>query len=501
MAHMGANAIHRRPTLCSRVLACAIAMAACSFASGLTATDGMRPPTDKPNILFILVDDLGKEWLSAYGSEEIRTPHVDRLAAGGLLFHNAYSMPQCTPSRVTLLTGQYPWRNGWCNHWDVPRWGAGCHFDWRHNITFARPLKQAGYATAAAGKWQINDFRVTPDAMRKHGFDEWCMWTGYESQNPPSAERYWDPYLNTPEGSKTYSGKFGCDVFVDFLVDFMTRHRNEPMLLYFPMALTHGPLVATPDDPDASGPLARHQAMVRYADAALGRLVTALDQLGIRNNTIVIWTTDNGSDRMSARVNGRTVKGGKAQLTESGVCAPFIVNCPGLVQAGETDALTDFTDLLPTFCDLAGASPPEGVVLDGRSFAGVILGQHPEGPREWIMALGRGPAALDTEGVHPAQRLTDRVVRDKRYKLFVLDGQPARFVDLQADPDEQTNLLDSTESRLVTARQKLEAVIANCPEEDARPRYTPTPPRPWDRQPVQGVPTGQAPVPAKGHAG
>ncbi|MEE8451644.1 MAG: sulfatase-like hydrolase/transferase [Thermoguttaceae bacterium] len=445
-----------------------------------------REPSDRPNILFIMVDDLGKEWVSCYGAEEIETPNVDALAAGGMKFNNAYSMPQCTPTRATLLTGQYPWRTGWCNHWDVPRWGAGCHFDWKHNVSFARPMKEAGYATAAAGKWQINDFRVSPDAMRQHGFDEWCMWTGFESDNPPSAQRYWNPYIHTNQGSKTHEDRFGCDIFVEFLIDFMTRHKDRPMMLYFPMALTHGPLVGTPAEPDVTEKMAKHKAMVRYTDAALGRLVAALDELRIRNNTIIIWSTDNGtSGGVSGRMNGRLVRGGKAKLTENGVCEPYVVNCPGLVPAGvETDALTDFSDLLPTFCELGGARLPKGVTLDGKSIAQVMLGKDKAGPRQWIMALGHGAAALDEQGVRPKQVFTDRVVRDKRYKLFVLQGEVAKLVDLKADPEELTNLLDSTDPDVIAARKRLEAVIEACPKQDARPRYDPTPAQPWDRKPA-----------------
>ena len=237
-----------------------------------------RSGADKPNIIFIMVDDLGKEWVSCYGAEDIETPHIDALAAGGMRFENAYSMPQCTPSRVTLLTGQYPWRTGWVNHWDVPRWGVG-YFDWRHHTTVAQLLKRAGYATAAAGKWQINDFRVTPDALKKHGFDEWCMWTGGEGGNPPSDERYWDPYIHTGHQSKTHKGKFGPDIYTQFLIDFAGRHKDEPMFLYFPMCLTHGPLVATPDEPDVTEKTAKHKAMVRYMDKLVGQLVAALERL------------------------------------------------------------------------------------------------------------------------------------------------------------------------------------------------------------------------------
>lgn len=92
---------------------------------------------DRPNIIFVMIDDLGPEWVNCYGAEDIETPHIDSLAASGMKFLNAYSMPQCTPTRATLLTGQYPFRHGWVNHWDVPRWGAGCHFDAKYNVTFA----------------------------------------------------------------------------------------------------------------------------------------------------------------------------------------------------------------------------------------------------------------------------------------------------------------------------------------------------------------------------
>ncbi|MHC4094914.1 MAG: sulfatase-like hydrolase/transferase [Planctomycetota bacterium] len=415
-----------------------------------------KPEAKRPNILFIMVDDLGPEWLSCYGGEEMKTPNIDKLAEGGMQFSNAYSMAQCTPTRTTLLTGQYPFRHGWVNHWDVPRWGAGCHFDPRHNFTFARVLKTAGYATAAAGKWQINDFRVQPDAMQQHGFDEHCMWTGYESENPPSANRYWDPYINTNKGSRTYKGKFGTDVFTDFLIDFMKRHKDSPMMLYFP-----------------------------YTDHAVGRLVKALDGLNIRNNTIIFFTTDNGSSRgISARMNGRLVKGGKATIGEPGVRAPFIANCPGLVPAGvRTDALTDFTDMFPTFAELAAAKIPTDVVLDGRSIARLILGKADDSPRDWIMAMGFGAAKLADGRVIGAKEYANRVVRNKRHKLWLLDGKPAKFFDILADPAETNNLLKSNDPDVIAARKKLQAVARSFPEKDGVPKYDHTPPQPWDKKP------------------
>jgi arylsulfatase A-like enzyme len=459
-------------------------LSALIWASVSSPLMGAVQSTARPNILFIMVDDLGKEWISCYGAQDIKTPNIDALAAGGLTFHNAYSMPQCTPSRATLLTGTYPWRNGYVNHWDVPRWGVG-YFDWkqRENTTFARLMKDLGYVTCAAGKWQINDFRIEPQAMKKHGFDDWTMWTGYESGNQASANRYQDACINTPAGSKTYTGRFGPDVYTDGLIRFMTQHKDEPMCLYFPMALTHAPLVVTPDEPDVRTALDKHKAMVRYTDKIVGQLTKALDDLGLRNRTIVIFTTDNGSGgSITGTRNGRRIKGGKGKESENGVCEPFIVNCPGLVPAGvETDALTDFTDLLPTFVDLGGGRVPDDLIIDGVSIAPVILGRAKDSSRDWIMALGHGPARLDEKGVRGQDDFTTRVIRDKQFKVWVSSEKEIfRLHDLKKDPWEETNLLNSDLAEHQAAIRKFQAVLDTLPDRDARPLYEPRAPNPWD---------------------
>ena len=449
------------------------------------------PAETPPNILFIMVDDLGPEWISSYGAELVKTPRIDKLASGGMSFQNAYSMPQCTPTRATLLTGQYPFRHGWCNHWDVPRWGAGCNFDWKHNTSFATLLKPAGYVSCVVGKWQINDFRVQPQALKQHGFDHWCMWTGYESQNPPSGKRYWDPYIYTDKTpSKTYQGQFGPDIYTDYLVNFMKEHRDQPMLMYFPMALTHGPLVHTPDHPDATTKEEKHLAMVLYTDKLVGRLVDTLDELQLRENTYIFFTTDNGtSGGVRGRMDGREVRGGKAKLTENGPRQPFIVNCPGRVPAGTTtDTLTDFTDMLPTFAELAGVQLQEDMQLDGYSIARVIQGKSKDTARKWMLAMGFGSASLDQDGVRPRQVFTDRVIRDKQHKVFVINGEITRLHDLKQDPTEETNLLASKNPKHQSALRRFQAILESFPEKDARPRYDPTPPQPWDRKPFDAVP-------------
>jgi len=439
---------------------------------------------DKPNVVFILVDDLGKEWVSAYGADNVVTPNIDALAATGMKFSNAYVMPQCTPTRLSFMTGQYPYRHGWVNHWDVPRWGGGCSYDWKRNPSLARVMKDAGYATAVAGKWQVNDFRVQPEAMVDIGFDEYCMWTGGEGNNPPSDERYWDPYIHTKEGSRTYEDAYGPDVFTEFLLDFIEDNKDGPFFAYFPMVLTHVPLVTTPDQQNASSDMDKHLAMVDYTDKILGRFVDKLDELKIRDNTIIVWVTDNGTDTtITGSLNGREVVGQKASTAEAGLCVPFIVNCPGLVPQGvETDGLTDVTDLLPTFAELGGGTLQEGYVYDGKSIASHILGKNDDTQRSWILGMGgQNNAKLTDAGVENQFVFRDRVLREKRFKLYVNPQRQAeRLVDVLADPEETTNLINSSDPEAQAALARLTPLIATFPERDNDPIYTPLPERAWD---------------------
>ncbi|MCD6354579.1 MAG: sulfatase-like hydrolase/transferase [Prolixibacteraceae bacterium] len=428
----------------------------------------------KPNILFIMLDDLGKEWVETYGADDVKTPTIDKLADTGLKLENVYSMPQCTPSRVTLLTGQYPWRHGWINHYDVPRWGHGGRFDPEMNPAFAKYVRDAGYKTCIAGKWQINDFRIEPDILNKVGFDEYCMWTGAEGGNvEKSQKRYWDPYIHTKEGSKTYKGQFGDDIFSDFIIDFMKRNKNKPMMIYYPMCLTHGPLTTTPAEPNAPRE-EQHKAMVRYTDIILKKILTALDALKIRDNTIIFWTTDNGtSGNIIGHLNGNPVRGGKTYLSENGVNAPFIVNCPGLVPQGKiSDALVDFTDMLPTFCDLAGAKLPADFVIDGHSFAPLILGKTNDSKRNWIMGLGSNAAKIENGRIKNAFVYRDRAIRNKRFKAYVnTSGEIYEIIDLENDFYEQNNLIDSDDVQILKAKNEFQKVINKIPKKDNNPIY------------------------------
>ena len=448
----------------------------CLSSTSLLASD----PDDRPNIIFVLLDDLGKEWVSTYGADNIETPNVDRLAATGMKFNNAYSMPQCTPTRACFMTGQYPYRNGWVNHWDSPRWGAG-HFDWDRNPSLARTMKKAGYVTGVAGKWQLNDFRRQPDAMIHHGFDDYCMWTGAEGgkdkkHTKKSGQRYWDPYIHTKEGSRVYEGEFGPEIYNQFILDFISKNKGRPFFVYYPMALPHGPLVHTPLEPDAKTDLEMHKAMVRYADHLLGKLVAHLEQEQVRDNTIIIWTTDNGTaGKLYNTLQGRTVQGGKTKTTENGVNAPFIVNCPGLVPKGAvSDALVDFSDMHITFAEFAGTTPEAGYDYDGVSQKDVFLGKEVASDRQWILAMGSKPARMTDQGVQNMYYFRDRVVREERFKLFIgSDREPEKLVDLSNDLEERVNLLSDPE--YVAAAKRLSTLVGMFPEQDNDPHYTPLP--------------------------
>ncbi len=440
----------------------------------------------KPNIILILVDDLGKEWVSCYGADSILTPNVDKLAKTGVLFTNFYVMPQCTPTRLTLLTGQYPYQHGWVNHWDVPRWGGGAHYDESLNPSLGIEMKKAGYKTCIAGKWQIDDFRVEPDALIKSGFDEFCMWTGGEGGNPPSNERYQNPYIFTKEGSNTYSGAFGPDIFKDFIVDFIGENKAKPFFIYYPMVLTHTPLVNTPDEVAETKP-GKHKAMVRYTDKITGEIVAAIEEAGVRDNTVILWTTDNGTARgITGSLKGTPVMGGKAQTTENGINVPLIVSWPDQLNPGMSNALVDIADMYPTFLDLAGANIDSlGQVnkIQGKSFKKVLTENSEKSEREWILSMGgQNNARLTENGVENKWIFRDRVIRNERYKLCIgTSGLPEKFYDLANDPFEQINLMDSLNNLQRRSNfEKLKAIVDSHPRKDNDPIYRKNPPQQWD---------------------
>ncbi|MHC4508094.1 MAG: sulfatase-like hydrolase/transferase [Planctomycetota bacterium] len=411
----------------------------------------------RPNILFILLDNVGKDWFRCYGSQEDQTPNIDRLCHQGIKFRNFYVTPVCSTSRTMLLTGRYPFRTGWHTHHDTAIYGGG-YLDWNREITFARMLRDAGYATCISGKWQINDLfdLAQKDALVRHGFQEYCIWPEARPGHPAHKKRYWDAWISRDGERIDIAGRFGPDVFADYVIDFMKRHRAEPFLVYYSAILTHIPVTTTPLDPnEKASAREKFTAMVRYADHLIARLVEALDRLQLRENTYIFIATDNGTDNgtdqgmeqsLGGRVRGRISGEGIYSLNEQGINVPLIVNCPGRVPAGRvSDALTNATDILPTLLDLAAVRSPAGVMVDGQSFASVLRdGKDKSWIRPWTFT----------------QYHTTRVIRDQRYKLF----STGQFFDLAEDPLELRDLSGGiVRPEAEQARQNMQSILDEMP--------------------------------------
>ena len=194
-----------------------------------------------PNIVLILADDLGASSLPAYGATTSSTPHLDALARSGIRFESACATPLCSPSRAQLLTGRYGFRTGWTNL--IGR-GTPRFFEPKER-TFGHLLETAGYATALAGKWQLaTSFRERPDHVKECGFREYCVWA--DDLDERRSSRYWDPEVWRDGKLEKLPGRYGEDVFADYLIEFMRRNRSRPFLAYYPMVLVHPPFEPTP---------------------------------------------------------------------------------------------------------------------------------------------------------------------------------------------------------------------------------------------------------------
>ncbi|MEQ9410177.1 MAG: sialate O-acetylesterase [Fuerstiella sp.] len=405
---------------------------------------------DRPNVLLILADDVGREVLGCYGGESYPTPNLDTLAAEGQRYTHCYSMPVCHPTRICLMTGRYPavLRN--------PKWGSFPSEEEGH--TFAAVLKAAGYATAVAGKWQLSLMKNDLLQPGRMGFDRWSLFGWHEGP------RYHDPLIYENGSLRTDTkGQYGPDLYVDFLIDFMSRHQSQPFFAYYSMALCHD---VTDDlrEPVPYGPDGHwltYAEMAADMDRQVGRLLQSLDRLQLRNNTIVIFTTDNGTagasylkyedgkfvrPKVVSRFNGRDVPGGKGRLTDWGTRVPLIVSWPGHVAPGQvSEQLVDFSDFLPTLADLTGAALPHRVSLNGHSFADVIRGTG-NSDRSWAYAEGRNG---------------QQFLRTQRFKLY-RDG---RFFDMTSDPEEKHAMqADAVPPDASAVRQSLKAALDLLPE-------------------------------------
>ncbi|GIT78178.1 MAG: hypothetical protein Ct9H300mP32_5600 [Verrucomicrobiota bacterium] len=266
-----------------------------------------------------MADDMGYEALSANGSESYKSPNLDKLAAQGIRFTNCFANPICTPSRVKIMTGLYNVRN-------YVKFGL---LD-RGQTTFAHQLKSAGYTTCIAGKWQLG---MQADSPQHFGFEQSCLWqhtrSGRSKENGKNIDRrFVNPLLEINGKEKDYvNGEYGPQVCTDFICDFIDENREKPFLVYYPMILTHCPFDPTPDstdwDPkrlgsttykgDRDDPQRHFRDMVAYADKVVGQIVAQLEKSGVRENTLLIFTGDNGTDKpIVTSWNGTKVVGRRA---------------------------------------------------------------------------------------------------------------------------------------------------------------------------------------------
>ena len=424
----------------------------------------------KPNVVLIMADDASWECFSSYGAEDYETPNIDLLAANGIQFNHCYSTPLCTTSRVKIMTGQYNFRNY-------------THFGYLSpsDKTFGHLMQSAGYKTAIAGKWQLNGLYHKADGCRdntrpiKAGFDEYCLWQltlGAKKKGDNMTERFWSAPLEQNGvllSVEENMGKYGPDIMSDFVCDFIERHKDVPFFIYYPTVLVHDPFVPTPDTigekaprsqeanlPPNSREVAKENfvAMIHYLDKILGKIVAKLDAVGQLENTILLFTADNGTHpSISSGWNGQQIRGGKGKTTNMGTHVPLLVSWPEQGAKGiVSNSLIDFTDFYATFAEVAGLKlvSSEDHPIDGHSFLSQIMGE--EGTSRDFVLTHYQPYWVIKQ--------LSQFVRDQDHKLY----QDGRFFNVPSDLKELSNLLvgeASDQSEL--ARIKLQKLLDVAP--------------------------------------
>ena len=351
---------------------------------------------EKKNVLMILNDDMGAMELGCYGSTINNTPNLDELAESGTRFQTFYATPVSSPTRVGLMTGKYGHKTGWLNMRGrdaaAPPRDADLALE---EYTFGQMFHDAGYRTAFAGKWQLTG--NLPSMVGEAGFDEYLIWIykGYLQEgveykggfNPRVPEkkkvsRFWHPGVaKNGKHLDTEPTDYGPDMFSDFIVDFMKQsvEDDRPFFAYYPMVLMHKPWLRTPDHPDIEGINTDEakKANVEYSDKIMGKLMDAIRELGIEENTLVIFVGDNGTQGI-----------GKSTVTEWGVRTPCIVSCPGTVQSGVvSEQLVELCDLLPTMLDFSDIRVRNEQELDGLSLMPLLKGEQEQLDREYITSF------------------------------------------------------------------------------------------------------------------
>ena len=401
----------------------------------------------RPNVILIMADDLGFECIGCNGSEQYKTPVLDQLAKDGMRFTQCHAQPLCTPSRVKLMTGLSNARN-YSAFSVLPR----------DQKTIGQYFNEAGYQTCIAGKWQLlgaehysTQFRGMGTYPEYAGFDSICLW-----QVDKLGSRFFAPlmYVNG-KNVQFEKDHYGPAVATDHIINFISENRDRPFFVYYPMILTHSPFVPTPLSkiPTEKSKQSNFEDMVHYMDYTIGRISKTISNLGIDQNTLLVFVGDNGThSSIQSEFGNRKVRGGKAKTTNAGTHVPMIAHWPKTIKAGSTnDNLIDLSDFLPTLMDATGIAKPDH--LDGVSFMHQL--RNGEGrDREWIYCY---------YNPRPEKTKPSYFVRDKRFKLYG-DG---RFYDLQSDVLEKTDI-PNPDGPALTAYKKLQAALASMPNEGSK---------------------------------
>jgi len=382
-------------------------------------TKKVRTSNSKPNIIYILADDLGIGDVSCYGSDNNKTPIIDNLAKGGIRFTHGYTAPLCGPSRAMILTGRYAFRTGAVNQDMVGQIKP------ENEVLIPSVLKTAGYTSAMVGKW--SQFSLTP---KDFGFDDYITFQGsgdYWATEKKKSENYIENGVNKKLDTLTYMP----DLMHKHLVDFITTNKDKPFFLYYSMVHVHSLIQRTPDSKPGSD---LYSDNIAYMDKLVGKLLSTLDDLKLRKNTLVVFMGDNGTASIYSErgsIGGKALSGKKGSMLECGSLVPTIANWPGIIEAGKVDdLLIDSSDILPTFADLAGAKLPTKNVLDGRSFLPQLLGKKGN-PREWIfIELGN-----------------KWYVRDAKWKL----NREGELFDMSNAPFEEKLVANFAENKVASA--------------------------------------------------
>ncbi len=358
-----------------------------AFGLGARTAGAAESPHRKPNIIFVLADDLGYGDPGCYGQERIRTPHIDRLAAEGMRFTDCYAgSTVCAPSRCALMTGMHMGHAHVRGNVRVPL---------RHqDVTVAEVLKAGGYHTGIIGKWGVGE-PGTSGVPNQKGFDEWFGYLNQRHAHNYYPTHLWEnqqkyPLVGNLDG---HQGQYSHDLFIRRALDFLERHHAEPFFLYLPLTIPHtnnelgretGNGMEVPSDAPYSDetwpqPQKNHAAMITRMDRDVGRIMERIRELGIDDNTVVFFSSDNGPHREGGAKpeffdsNG-ALRGIKRDLYEGGIRVPTIVRWPGKVPAGAvSDQVWAFWDFLPTAAEIAGGKPPAGI--DGISMLPALLGR------------------------------------------------------------------------------------------------------------------------------